>query len=287
MSGFNEDIRRDHFKQKTDREFPDGFRLIDGTTPVARSELLSARERILATVTRAGGTPVVGGIAASILHNSRWFDHDFRIDLLRPPSGSNKQCSGRAPHRFALAESDVTQVDGVLVTTAIRTAFDVGRIRPAWRGLGHLDALHRATRFSLPAFYRYIEGHAGWRHIRQLRALAPLVNGDSESPPESGLRLLLIRGDLPTPDVQIEVYDECNVVFARMDLGYRTPKIGIEYDSDDFHSEPWERERDALRDTRLRKLGWHLIHVDSRRMRDDPCGILIEIEEALKRRGAY
>ncbi|GED98727.1 hypothetical protein nbrc107697_27660 [Gordonia crocea] len=173
------------------------------------------------------------------------------------------------------------------MTSPVRTAFDVGRIPPEWRGLGYLDALHRATGFSVPALMRYIERHRGWRHIRQLRAIAPLVNGSAESPPESWVRLLMIRGDLPSPDVQIQVQDESGQIIARIDLGYRAVKIGIEYDGEEFHSGRMQRERDARRDERLESLGWKMIRIDAERMREEPWLILAEIETALRARGYY
>ncbi|GAB10519.1 hypothetical protein GOARA_058_00020 [Gordonia araii NBRC 100433] len=266
---------------------PTNLRRIDGTTEVGRRQLLSARERILATASNARGRPVVGGIAASVLYGNPWFDADFRIELLRPPSGCGKRTEGRSSHRFELAKSDIHEMEGLLVTTPVRTAFDVGRITPEWRGLGHLDALHRASEFSLPALSRYIDKHAGWRHIRQLRALAPLIDGRAESPQESCLRLLMIRGDLPEPDVQIPVADENGRVFARPDLGYEALKIGIEYDGEEFHSAPWQQERDALRDAKLAALGWKMIRVDAERLHDRPWSVLTEIERELHARGGY
>ncbi|WP_228460900.1 DUF559 domain-containing protein [Gordonia crocea] len=134
---------------------------------------------------------------------------------------------------------------------------------------------------------RYIERHRGWRHIRQLRAIAPLVNGSAESPPESWVRLLMIRGDLPSPDVQIQVQDESGQIIARIDLGYRAVKIGIEYDGEEFHSGRMQRERDARRDERLESLGWKMIRIDAERMREEPWLILAEIETALRARGYY
>jgi hypothetical protein len=226
-------------------------------------------------------------MAASILHGSQWFDAEFRIPLLRAPTGSGLHCEGRIAHRFELLPGDTCEIDGVLVTTPVRTAFDIGRVTPEWRGLGNLDALHRATGFSREELVRYIEVHKGWRHIRQLRAIAPLIDGRAESPPESWVRLLIIRGDLPTPDLQIPVVDDTGIVVARADLGYESLKVDIEYDGEEFHSSPSQREKDMARDALLEKLGWKTIRIDRDRLRDDPGGILAEIEAAIHARGGY
>lgn len=285
-----EDARNEHFRGLVGRmaaSVPVDTRCIDGTTQVGRSVLLSARERVVATASRARGESVVAGVAASILHGSLWFDAEFKIELLHPISGASRHGTGRITHRFQVAPTDVIELDGILVTTPVRTAFDVGRITPDWRGLGHLDALHRATRFSVADLCRYVEWHAGWRHIRQLRAIAPLIDGAAESPPESWLRLLMFRGGLPTPELQIEVADESGHVFARADIGYREEKVDIEYDGEEFHGLPWQRARDARRDAKLKALGWKVIRVDAERLRERPWTILTEIETALHRRRAY
>ncbi|MFT4201392.1 DUF559 domain-containing protein [Gordonia sp. (in: high G+C Gram-positive bacteria)] len=282
--------REEHFRRlvgKLPPMDPVDLRRIDGTTAVGRRQLLSARDRILATASKARGNPVVGGVAASILHGNPWFDPAFRVELLRVPSGCGKRLEGRASRRFELAIADVMELDDILVTTPVRTAFDVGRLVPEWRGLGQLDALHRATSFSIPLLNRYILEHKGWRHIRQLRAIAPLIDGRAESPQESCLRLLMIRSDLPTPDLQIPVRDETGRVFARADLGYEELLICIEYDGAEFHSSEARRDRDARRDDKLRNLGWRVIRVDAEKLWDKPWLVLREIEDALRERGAY
>ncbi len=290
MSRYDEEERTAYYRRVVERTSGQGslgVRHIDGTTRVSSADLLSARERILATAKNSPGNLVVAGLSASILHGTKWFEPEFKVELLHALTGSSWQGTGRTTHRYQLSPEDVTEVDGVRVTTPVRTAFDVGRIPPEWRGLGNLDALHRASGFSLPALFRYIDEHRGWRFIRQLRAIAPLVDGSAESPPESWVRLLIVRGDLPMPETQIVVADETGYEFARVDLGYRARKIAIEYDGKDFHSSDKQREHDAHRDAKLRELGWEPVRIDSKRLFEEPWTILTEIEKLLHARGAY
>ncbi|MFT3900978.1 MAG: hypothetical protein QM728_12145 [Gordonia sp. (in: high G+C Gram-positive bacteria)] len=290
MRNYDVGARAAHFQEVARIRVGDlrsGKRYIDGTTAVGRAELLSARERILATAQNAHGRPVVTGISASILHGTKWFDPHFDVELLHDLAGSTWKGAGRTVRRYQLAPSDVTDIDGVLVTSRVRTAFDVGRIPPAWRGLGNLDALHRAAPFSFLALIKYIDEHRGWRYIRQLRAIAPLVDGAAESPPESWLRLLLIQSGLPLPELQIVVVDETGYGFARVDMGYRGPKIAIEYDGEEFHSSEEQQDCDARRDAKLAALGWATVHVDAERLFDRPWTILTEVEQLLHERGAY
>lgn len=268
-------------------QFDVGFRHLRGSNFVDRSTLLTARQRILAVAASAQGEPVVGGMAAAILLGSAWYDDDFSIELVRRTTGSGRPAKGTITHRFDIDPADWCVVDGVRVTTPLRTAFDIGRMQPAWRALGYLDALAKATDLDTRTLARYADAQRRRRHVRQIRELAPLVDARAESPPESWVRLLMFRSELPTPDLQIAVPNPSEKPFARIDLGYEALKIGVEYDGEDFHSSPEQRARDEERDARLREQGWIMIRVDRHRLRDEPFGIVVEIVTAMKARGAY
>lgn len=267
--------------------FDAGFRHLRGSNFVDRSTLLTARQRILGVASSAQGEPVVAGMAASILLGSAWYDDDFTIELIRSATASGRPAKGTITHRFDIDPSDWCVVDGVRVTTPLRTAFDIGRMQPTWRALGYLDALARATDLDNSALARYADAQRRRRHVRQIRELARLIDARAESPPESWVRLLMIRSELPTPDLQIEVFNRIGNLLARIDLGYEALKIGIEYDGDDFHSSPAQRARDEARDASLRELGWTMIRIDRRRLGDEPFGIVVEITKAMRARGAY
>lgn len=268
-------------------QFDVGFRHLRGSNFVDRSTLLTARQRILAVAASAQGEPVVAGMAASILLGSAWYDDDFSIELVRRTTESGRPAKGTITHRFDIDPADWCLVDGVRVTTPLRTAFDIGRMQPAWRALGYLDALAGATELDTRALARYADAQRRRRHVRQIRELAPLVDARAESPPESWVRLLMFRSELPTPDLQIAVPNPSGKRFARIDLGYEALKIGVEYDGEDFHSSPEQSARDERRDATLREQGWIMIRVDRRRLREEPFGIIVEIMKAMRSRGAY
>ncbi|MDL9945703.1 DUF559 domain-containing protein [Gordonia sp. ABSL11-1] len=271
----------------TAEEFAGAFSHLRGGLYVERSAILPPTERIDAIALSADGQPVVGAIAALIKHGGKWHDADFEVELFRHPSGCGKPGRGSLVHRTELTESDVMILDGIAVTTPLRTAYDLGRRGPEWRALGHLDDLARATGFSVADLQEYADERDGYRGIRQLRFLIPLIDALAESPPESWVRLMMIRAELPTPDLQIEVENESGHVYARIDLGYREPKIAIEYDGEDFHSTPEQRAHDAARDEQLRRDGWIVIRINAEQLRTAPWLIIIAIENALRSRGAY
>ena len=152
----------------------------------------------------------------------------------------------------ALAPYDVTEVMGLPVTTRLRTALDLGRVRNPDRAIAGMDAMVRLGGFSHEELMGSVPRFAGHRWVRTLREIAPLADGRAESPPESVLRLrclgenapripiagerdpraqairdaavLLHRCESATPAGQHGLHEP--VVEERRDLGARYPEVG-------------------------------------------------------------
>jgi hypothetical protein len=155
-----------------------------------------------------------------------------------------------------LPPDDVMVVQGVRVTTPLRTALDLGR--GLWR-FDALAALDGFLRLGVPREHLLlsVERFAGHRGVVQLRHLAPLADGRAESPGESALRLHWYDAGLPAPELQWWVYDERGVAMYRLDLALPDLRYAAEYDGRRFHDDNDEqREHDDERrgwlDTRQR-----------------------------------
>src|SRR5262249_3712366 len=118
-----------------------------------------------------------------------------------------------------LRPEDVTEVMGLPVTTMLRTAWDLGRVRSRERAISGMDQMLRLPGFPLDAFLAGVERFKGERWVTNLRALAPLADGRAESPPESILRLYWIDAGLPWPVPQLEVWVDGKLI-ARLDIGH-------------------------------------------------------------------
>ena len=268
-------------------QFATDYRHLRNGAYLDRSVLMSARQRIIAIVGETQGNPVVAGVAATIMHGSLWFDDDFTIELIRGPSASGRPASGTITHRLELPEADIVDIDGLRVTSPLRTAFDVGRTPPRWRAIGYLDALAAAIPIDLGQLAAFAQSQRGIRGVVQLRELVGLVDPTSESPGESSFRLFLHDVGLPKPQTQIEVFDDHGNFIARHDFGYAEHKIAIEYDGEEYHSTPHQLASDSARDVRSREQGWVVIRVNATRMARSPMGVVNEIEVALGKRRAY
>jgi len=170
---------------------------------------------------------------------------------------------------------DVWEVDGLLVTSPLRTAWDLGRLAHRDRAIGALDALLRTGTFTHDELLLDLDRFKGMRGVVQLRELAPLADARAESPTESTLRLRWL--DLPslprpTPQVSIRVGD---IEVYRVDLGLEELRYGCEYDGAEFHE---DREWDAARrEDLLQRFTWD---VDGVR-RDNVWGPRRDVEQIL------
>ena len=147
-----------------------------------------------------------------------------------------------------LVLTDTEVVDGLRVTTPLRTACDVGRLLHRDQAIGVLDALAALDRFDVPRLLAEIRRFKGFRGVRQLRYLAPLVDKRSGSPGESTMRLRWLEVPLPRPECQVEVCGPEGRSFF-VDIGLPDPRFGAEYFGEEFHGEE-QREHDENR------LGW-------------------------------
>jgi len=167
-----------------------------------------------------------------------------RVSMFRPPGYRLRNPLASSGER-RLASDDVMEIGGVRVTVPIRTACDLGRLLHRDQALSALDAMMRLGCFGLPELLDRTGRFKGYRRVLQLRALAPLADGRSQSPGESILRLRWLDcGNLPEPTPQLEVPGPFGSYF--LDLGVEGVRYAAEYDGVEWHG-PEQREHDRAR----------------------------------------
>ena len=255
-----------------------GFRAIYPDVYLAAGATSSLRARSEAAWLWSGRRGVLAGLAAAALHGSVWIGDDEAVELIwrnpHPPAG--------VLTRNQRVESDeVTRVDGLPVTTSARTAFDLSRQLPIGDAVGRLDALMRATPFSVEDVLLLAKRHPGARGLRRLRSALPLVDSGAASPKETWLRLLMIDAGLPAPDTQIPVVAQFRTV-AVLDMGWERFKVAVEYDGDQHRSSRRQYVRDMRRLKALEACGWIVVRVIAE---DPPDDVVRWVRVALRRRG--
>lgn len=169
-----------------------------------------------------------------------------RVTFFRPSDEGrlrNGLCLSGERH---VREDELTEVHGILATTQLRTAFDLGRLQRPDAALAGMDSMARLGGFDpgeliegLPAFKRQ-------RGVVQLRELAPIVDPGSESFGESVTRWRWHAADLPWPTTQISI-EEGGVEVYRVDLGLPELRWGVEYKGRRWHTAPSAVEHDVER----------------------------------------
>lgn len=245
--------------------------------PGAHSEPALA-QRIHAAWLWSRRRAVVSGSAAAFLHGARWVDRDIDIELIhRNP----RTPPGVIARRDLLLDGEVTTIAGLVVTTPVRTAFDVGRRGSLGHALARTDALLRATGTESGSIAELAGRHPGARGLRQLERVLALADPGSQSPKESWLRLVLIRAGLPRPQTQIPITADDGFVIAYLDLGWAEFMVAVEYDGDHHRTDRYQYVKDIRRREMLENLGWIVVTVVAE---DRPAEIVRRVRIALARR---
>jgi hypothetical protein len=144
---------------------------------------------------------VFSGCTAGWLHGLD-LPPDDPIEVTVP----NAHISNRAGvyiRRTALARVEIVRLRGFPVTSALRTAVDLGSHRVLADAVIALDmALHKRI-VNLAALRSFCEARPGAKRIAKLRRAVELAEPATESPMETRLRLILVMARLPRPRAQV------------------------------------------------------------------------------------
>lgn len=200
----------------------------------------------------------------------------------------HKPISDIALHHRKIADSESKIIDGLAVTTPVRTLLDLAS-RDRWLTEIALDAFLRNKLVTLEEVTRFIDavGGRGVRGTKPLRELLALRQpGDLvESALERRLVNAMRRWGLPEPVSQHQVILGGRIF--RIDFAYPDLLVGIEADGYKYHSGRERFDRDTSRRNQLAASGWLMIHVTWARLKDSPSQVRREIEMALDSRRSF
>lgn len=243
---------------------------------ITKNTLPSLRDAIRAAWLWSGRRGVIAGRAAAALHGARWVDDSAPIEIIGP---FNHAPAGIIVRRERIAAEDVVERGELLVTNPARTAFDLARHLPRRAAVAHLDALSAATGLAAAEVAPLLARHKGTRGVRQGQLALSLMDGGSQSPKESWLRLVLIDAGFPRPRTQIEVRDRDGFAFAYLDMGWDGPMVAVEYDGDQHRTDRRQYVKDIRRLQALEELGWRVVRIVNE---DRPEQMIQRVATALK-----
>lgn len=132
------------------------------------------------------------------------------IEAVVPRSHPLRARAGVMLHRAQLADHDVVVRRGLRVTTIVRTLSDLAGRMGAVEAVVLIDAAMGKGLLTIGQLTTN----------RRLGKLTDLVDGRSDSPMESRLRVLLMMSGLSRPESQAKLRDAVGSYLARVDLSY-------------------------------------------------------------------
>jgi hypothetical protein len=239
--------------------------------PGIDADTLAERVRAVAAVVGPGN--VVVDRTAAWLHGVDTFALVEQqaippMEFCAPPGHARSVRPEVRGRNRTLHPSEIMEIQGVAVTTPIRTAVDLGCHLRRREAMAALDAFARLHDVQGVDLQRMVDNFRRRRGVVQLRELVAYVDGRAESPRESWMRLALIDAGLPKPEPQVWVDVDGEPTY-RLDLAYRLARVGVEYDGREAHDGVIQRVRDERRRRHLRELGWRTISIRAGDFEDD------------------
>jgi hypothetical protein len=245
---------------------------------VDRDAEITAKLRAEAGWLWTGRRGVVAGFSAAALHGSKWVDERRPVELIHD---NHHRAAGIQLHRDVVEADEIEMIGGVVVTSPIRTALDLGCWYPKMTAVAGIDALAGASEIKAADVELLARRYSGRRGIARARRAIELFDAGAQSPKESWLRVVLIEAGLPRPQTQIAVRDEFGSAVAYLDMGWENVKVAVEYDGEQHRTDRRQYAWDVRRLEMLQRRGWIVVRVLAR---DRPGEVVNRARAALARR---
>ena len=213
-------------------------------------------QRIVEAAAELTGHGLVTGWAALCWSGARWFDgSDGRPVMLAIP-GNLRPRPGRAVCKEGIDPRDRDRIDGLPVTTAVRSVcFEARHAPDVATAVLALDMAAYSDLVSLEECRVYTQWRLRtWTGVPQLRAALKLAVENSWSPTESAMRLVWTDDGLPEPRCNRPVFDLDGRHLGTPDLIDLGLGVVGEYDGK-VHLSSARRAHDLAREERFRAHG--------------------------------
>lgn len=226
---------------------------------------------------RSTAVGVLGGWSAAELLGASCAPAGAPVELIVPGSSAPSR-AGLVVRADRLSANEITRVRGVAVTTALRTAFDLGRRPPMTEAICAVDAITRSQAVSAGAIAALASRHRGARGVIQLPEVLRRSSPLADSPMESRIRIAIEDAGLPLPVLQHRVGPYL------LDLAYPEVLLALEYDGR-HHLTPERALRDLRRQAYLSARGWEVLRFPAKEVFRPPL-VAVRTRAALSCRAA-
>ncbi len=232
---------------------------------------LSPRGRFWAGHLATGGT--ISYRSASVVHALR--ASFWKVELTLPHYKPDRD--GLKLHEGRLPAAQITDLDGLPVTTLERTLLDLADVltpRKLEIAINQAEINEKLDYSALEAVLLDANGRHGITPLRHALEAAALGLTLTESELEEAFLALTRKHRFQQPETRF------NAEGFRCDFVWPDQRIVIETDGARFHRRLRNREEDARRDRTLRRVGWTVDRVSYRQVFFRPQEVVVILEES-------
>lgn len=191
------------------------------------------------------------------------------VHVTRPGRSQSRHEADVVHHNGHLPADQVIEVAGMQVTTPGRTVVDLARMAGFESGVVTADAALHRDLVTADGLLEQANALADWPGSRVVGRVVSFADGLAESVGESRTRVLMHRGGLRAPALQVEIWDGARLV-ARVDMLDEESMTVIEFDGRVKYrlpdsSDPTDLERvlwaEKRREDAIRALGYRIARV--------------------------
>jgi len=178
-----------------------------------------------------------------------------------------------------LTDADVTEVDGIPVTSLPWTVVDFAGIANQGQVRSILEALERRSIYIGRGLDELLHRTPNRKGAKTTRAAIADLTGPApwhQSVLEEVFHELIRGSDLP--DYEANVFVEGELV----DALWRQERVIVELDGFAYHKSRAQFEKDRRRDAKLQVAGYRVLRVTQQRLQNEPEAVLAEIRALLR-----
>jgi hypothetical protein len=218
---------------------------------------------------------------------SLWTANDRAGDVVhvtvqRDPRLTLPRVSGLRVHE--VQHLDRALRDGLPLTPPERTYLDLAPYCDLAKLVSAGDSLVRRTDIEPLQLIEAMAAAIGVRGVRLAREAAALVRAGVDSPMESLLRMILVSGGLPEPEIGYVISDAAGGWLAEPDLTYPEVRLAIEYDGRHHIVDARQWRQDIRRRENLEREGWLVRVVTAYDLLNIPRTVVARISQDLNSR---
>jgi len=240
---------------------------------------ISRKGRWMAAVLASGPDAVLSHRAAGCLYGV--LPPSLNSIEVTCPRGGRVRQAGIECHEADLREDEITEIDGIPVTSVFRTLIDLaGELKPrqferAWKEIEVMRLTDRVSIAALLARHRGKRGIAAMRRLYASTQQIPVTRNEFE---ERFLALLDAHG-LPRPRFNATLHLRGR--FFEPDCLWERERLIAELDGGAVHKTDHSFESDRRRDRILLAEGYRTIRITWHQLRDEPNEVVADLREAL------